>query len=169
MSNMNSRKRKIAYPYLKNEFGAYCQMCQALESERELIIDHIDNNNRNNNPSNWQFLCYTCNYIKNPRLKERKEPLDVCVGVYDSLYRETEITINREKEPKFLEYVEFRVGEEKKVPQQDLINSGAEYCGCSPKTTRRYLDKLTSSEGKYQKNKIENIIMICLKEESRMI
>jgi len=169
MSNMNSRKRKIAYPYLKNEFGAYCQMCQALESERELIIDHIDNNNRNNNPSNWQFLCYTCNYIKNPRLKERKEPLDVCGGVYDSLYRETEITINREKEPKFRKYVELIVGEEKQVPQQDLINGGAEMFECSQKTTRRYLEKLTSSEGRYEKRKDGNITMIYLKEESGMI
>jgi len=59
--------------------------------------------------------------------------------------------------------------DQKQVPQQDLINGGAEYCGCSIKTTRRYLGKLTSSEGKYQKNKIENIIMIYLKEESRMI
>ena len=103
-----------------------------------------------------------------PRLSERK-PLDVCGGVCDSLDRETEITINREKEPKFREYVEFRVREEKEVTQQDLINGGAELLGCSQKTTRRYLDKLTSSEGKYQKKKIENIIMIYLKEESRMI
>ena len=167
MSNMNSRQRLKAYSYLKTRFGAYCRGCQALESERELVIDHRDNNNFNNHSNNWQLLCRSCNYIKNPRLVER--PLDVCGGGCDSLDRETEITINREKEPKFREYVEFRVREEKEVTQQDLINGGAEYCGCSPKTTRRYLDKLISIEGRYQKNKIENIIMICLKEESRMI
>ena len=49
MSNMNSRMRNTAYPYLKNMFGPYCRGCQALESERELVIDHIDNNNKNNN------------------------------------------------------------------------------------------------------------------------
>ena len=170
MSNMNSRMNKKARAYLNKKFGAYCRGCQALESERKLEVDHIDNNNSNNNHNNWQYLCYSCNYIKNPRLKERKkEPLDVCGGVCDSLDRETEITINREKEPKFREYVEFRVREEKEVTQQDLINGGAELLGCSQKTTRRYLDKLTSSEGKYQKKKIENIIMIYLKEESGMI
>ncbi len=170
MSNMNSRMNKKARAYLTKKFGAYCRGCQALESERKLVVDHIDNNNSNNNTNNWQYLCYSCNEIKNPRCKERKEkPLDVCGGVCDSLDRETEITINREKEPKFREYVEFRVREEKEVPQQDLINGGAELLGCSQKTTRRYLDKLTSSEGKYQKKKIENIIMIYLKEESGMI
>ena len=48
MSNMNSRQRHKAYSYLKKRFGAYCRGCQALESERELVIDHRDNNNFNN-------------------------------------------------------------------------------------------------------------------------
>ena len=168
MSNMNSRQRHKAYSYLKTRFGAYCRGCQALESERELVIDHRDNNNFNNHSNNWQLLCRSCNYMVHPRLSER-EPLDVCGGVCDSLDRETEITINREKEPKFREYVEFRVREEKEVTQQDLINGGAEYCDCSQKTTRRYLDKLTSIEGRYQKRKDGNITIIYLKEESGMI
>ena len=166
MSNMNSRQRHKAYSYLKTRFGAYCRGCQALESERELVIDHRDNNNFNNHSNNWQLLCRSCNYIKNPRLVER--PLDVCGGGCDSLDRETEITINREKEPKFLEYVEFRVGEEKKVPQQDLINSGAEYCGCSIKTTARWLAKMTSSQGELRKKKVGNVTMIIIKEESEL-
>ena len=168
MSNKNGRDRKRDYENIKKRDGAYCRGCQALESERELIIHHKDNNNSNNSYSNQIFLCKKCNYMVHPRLSER-EPLDVCGGVCDSLDRETEITINREKEPKFREYVEFRVREEKEVTQQDLINGSAELLGCSQKTTRRYLDKLTSSEGKYQKKKIENIIMIYLKEESGMI
>ena len=163
---MNNRQRKIAYARLK-KFGAYCRGCQALESEKELVIDHKDNNNSHNHPSNLQFLCRSCNYIKNPRLAER-EPLDVCGGGCDSLDRETEITINREKEPKFRKYVELRVGEEKQVPQQDLIHSGAEYCGCSIKTTARWLAKMTSTEGIFQKKRVCNVIMITLKKESEL-
>ncbi len=166
MSNMNSRQRHKAYSYLKKRFGAYCRGCQALESERELVIDHRDNNNFNNHSNNWQLLCRSCNYIKNPRLVER--PLDVCGGGCDSLDRETEITINREKEPKFREYVELRVGEEKQVPQQDLIHSGAEYCGCSIKTTARWLAKMTSSQGELRKKKVGNVTMIIIKEESEL-
>jgi len=163
---MNSRQRHKAYSYLKKRFGAYCRGCQALESERELVIDHRDNNNFNNHSNNWQLLCRSCNYIKNPRFAER--PLDVCGGGCDSLDRETEITINREKEPKFREYVELRVGEEKQVPQQDLINGGAEYCGCSIKTTARWLAKMTSSQGELRKKKVGNVTMIIIKEESEL-
>ena len=102
MSNKNGRDRKRDYENIKKRDGAYCRGCQALESERELIIHHKDNNNSNNSYSNQIFLCKKCNYMVHPRLSERK-PLDVCGGVCDSLDRETEITINREKEPKFRE------------------------------------------------------------------
>ncbi|MDA1347223.1 MAG: hypothetical protein O3C48_08420 [Crenarchaeota archaeon] len=169
MSNMNSRMNKLARNYLTEKWGAYCRGCQVLESEKNLVVDHKDNNDSNNNYNNWQYLCYSCNYIKNPRLSER-EPLDMCGGVSEcySLDRETEITINREKEPKIREYVELRVLEEEQVPQQDLINSSAEMFSCSQKTTRRYLEKLTSSEGKFGIKKEGNITMIYLKEESKL-
>jgi|TARA_B100001146_G_scaffold99104_1_gene87757 hypothetical protein len=163
MSNMNSRKRKIVYPYLKEKFGAYCQMCQALESERELVIDHIDNNNSNDNPNNWQFLCRSCNYIKNPRLKERKEPLDVCVGVSRPFDIPSEIKINREREPLFRKYVEEEVKANVQVLEQELINSGAEKLGLSPRTTDRYLKKMYSSIGKLQRIKTKTECYIIMK------
>ena len=168
MSNKNGRDRKRDYENIKKRDGAYCRGCQVLETERELIIHHKDNNNSNNNYSNQILLCRKCNYLVHPRLSERK-PLDVCGGGCDSVDRETEITINREKEPKFRKYVELIVGEEKQVPQQDLINGGAEMFECSQKTTRRYLEKLTSSEGRYERRKDGNITMIYLKEELGMI
>lgn len=31
--------------------------------------------------------------------------------------------------------------------KKEAVNEGAEYCGCSPLTTKRYLDKLTSNSG----------------------
>lgn len=152
MGNINSRMRKKAYKFLKSTTGAFCKMCQIHESEKELVIDHIDNNNSNNNPSNWQFLCRKCNYIKNPRLAER-EPLD-SVGVSEcvSLNYQTpnEITINREKEPLFRECIEQIISKNIEFEKSDLINSGAERVGISIKTSRRYLDKMCSSAGNYQ-------------------
>ena len=162
MSNMNSRKRKTAYPYLKNTFGPYCRGCQALESERELVIDHMDNNNKNNNPNNWQFLCRSCNYIKNPRLKER-EPLDVCVGVSKPLDIPSEIKINREREPLFRKYAEEEVKANGQVLEQELINSGAEKLGLSIRTTPRYLKKMYSSAGDYQRIKTKTEYYIIMK------
>ena len=162
MSNMNSRMRKTAYPYLKNMFGPYCRGCQALESEIELVIDHIDNNNKNNNPSNWQFLCRSCNYIKNPRLEER-EPLDVCVSVSGPFDIPSEIKINRAKEPLFRTYAEEEVKANVQVLEQELINSGAEKLGLSPRTTDRYLKKMYSSIGKLQRIKTKTEYYIIMK------
>ena len=163
MSNMNSRMRKTAYPYLKNMFGAYCRGCQALESERELVIDHIDNNNSNDNPNNWQFLCRSCNYIKNPRLKERKEPLDVCVGVSRPFDIPSEIKINREREPLFRKYVEEEVKANGQMLERELINSGAEKLELSIRTTPRYLTKMCSALGILQRIKIKKEYYIIMK------
>ena len=159
---MNSRMRKKAYPYLKNMFGPYCRGCQALESERKLVIDHIDNNNKNNNPNNWQFLCRSCNYIKNPRLEER-EPLDVCVGGSKPFDTPSEIKINREREPLFRKYAEEEVKANVQVQEQELINSGAEKLEFSPVTANRYLKKMYSSAGKLQRIKTKEEYYIIMK------
>jgi len=147
MSNMNNRQRKIAYAHLK-KFGAYCRGCQALESEKELIIDHKNNNNSHNHPSNLQFLCRSCNYIKNPRLAER-EPLDVCGSECDLFSKPTEISINREKEPEFREYVIQQVARNGPMKRRELVNAGSERIGIAQKTAIRYLDKICSSEGEF--------------------
>ena len=162
MSNMKSRMNKIARGYLTNKFGAHCRWCQALESERKLEVDHTDNNNKNNNPSNWQYLCYSCNYIKNPRLEER-EPLDVCESVSGPFDIPSEIKINRTKEPLFRKYAEEEVKANVQVIEQELINSGAEKLEFSPVTANRYLKKMYSSAGKLQRIKTKEEYYIIMK------
>ena len=162
MSNMNSRMNKIARAYLTKKFGAHCRWCQALESERKLEVDHTDNNNKNNNPSNWQYLCYSCNYIKNPRLEER-EPLDVCESVSGPFDIPSEIKINRTKEPLFRKYAEEEVKANVQVLEQELINSGAEKLEFSPVTANRYLKKMYSSAGKLQRIKTKEEYYIIMK------
>ena len=166
MSNMNNRQRKIAYAHLK-KFGAYCRGCQALESEKKLEIDHKDNNNSNNHPSNWQFLCRSCNYIKNPRLAER-EPLDVCGGECDLFSKPTEISINREKEPEFREYVIQQVARNGKMKRRELVNTASERIGISQKTATRYLDKMCSYEGEYIIRKVGKHAQVCLRNLSEL-
>ena len=163
MSNMNNRQRKIAYAHLK-KFGAYCRGCQALESEKELIIDHKDNNNSNNHPNNLQFLCRSCNYIKNPRLAER--PLDVCGGECDSLDKETEITINREKQPMFVEYLIQQVARNGPMKRREIVNTASERIGISQKTATRYLDKMCSYEGEFIIRKVGK--QVCLRNLSEL-
>ncbi len=152
LSNMNSTLHGISYELLKVKYGEFCMMCLASHTERELVIDHIDNDNSNNNPNNLQFLCRSCNYKKNPRFAER-EPLDLCEGVRgsDSGTIPTEITINRVKEPAFREYVDDIMRNNDEMLASNLIDSGAEKVGISVTTASRYLKKLCSSEGKFEK------------------
>ena len=162
MSNKNGRDRKRDYENIKKRDGAYCRGCQALETERELVIHHKDNNNSNNNYSNQIFLCRKCNYLVHPRLSER-EPLDVCGGVSEPFDTPSEIKINREKEPLFRKYAEEEVKANAQVLEQELINSGAEKLGLSIRTTPKYLTKMCSALGILQRIKIKKEYYIIMK------
>ena len=162
MSNKNGRDRKRDYENIKKRDGAYCRGCQALETERELVIHHKDNNNSNNNYSNQILLCRKCNYLVHPRLSER-EPLDVCGGVSEPFDTPSEIKINREKEPLFRKYAEEEVKANAQVLEQELINSGAEKLGLSIRTTPKYLTKMCSALGILQRIKIKKEYYIIMK------
>lgn len=142
---MNSRTRNRSYPIIVKRDGEYCRCCGALPSERELVIDHRDNNNSNNELSNLQLLCKACNYLKNPR-----QPIDSCVSVRRAPEVPSELEVNRTKEPLFKEYLTDRFEIAKSIPMRELVNSSAEVLGISPITTRRYLDKSCSNEGEYE-------------------
>lgn len=161
MSNMNSRMRTITYEFLRLRDGAKCKNCAVSENQRQLEIDHKDNNNGNNSLDNLQLLCRKCNYKKNPRLAER-EPFDnVWVCISSQLDIPSEIRINREKEPLFRKYLEKRITDEGESSKSDLVYGGAELLGISPKTSIKYLKKMCSSEGQFQiirKNGIEYVI-----------
>jgi len=46
------------------------------------------------------------------------------------------------------------------VPQNDIIYSGAEEIGVSPVTTRRYLDKMCSGRGIFEKvNRVKTVVI----------
>ena len=141
MSKMNGPTRKKIYQILVARDSEYCQGCGVLSSEKQLVIDHKDNNNNNNNLSNLQFLCRSCNYLKNPR-----RPVDECVSEYKS-GAQTEIQINQSKEHAFRQFVFHELNELNEVPEHDLVNAGAEDVGISPVTAKRYLDKMCSSRG----------------------
>ena len=50
-------------------------------------------------------------------------------------------------EPIFRDWVVAQVRANSSLSLREAVNSGAEYTGCSPQTTRRYLEKLVSSLG----------------------
>ncbi len=125
--------------------GECCKFCGRSPPEVSLVIDHKDNDNRNNNLSNLQLTCRACNYKKNPR-----RPLDMCVNE-KSNSRFDSISINQEKEPKFREYVYGEIQETGSALWDDLVDAGAEFVGVSIETTKRYMRKMISKTGKLEK------------------
>jgi hypothetical protein len=139
MAKMNGRTRRILYNIIAKRDGDFCRMCHAPASERQLVIDHIDNNNANNQLSNLQLLCRSCNYRKNPR-----PPVATSVRSES----ETILRLNQSKEPEFRKYVyEELIRDERRFSFKALVNAGAEKIGISPVTAKRYLDKMCSDNG----------------------
>jgi len=157
MSNMNGPTRKRKYVIVSERDGEYCRGCGALPYEKQLVIDHRDNNNANNESSNLQLLCRKCNYLKNPR------PVDVCVS--ESEAQATELQVNRTKEPKFKKMLAQLINEKQYHEEKDLTNSIAERLNLSPVTVKRYLDKVCSSHGIYQRYKKRGSVIIGFKVE----
>ena len=152
---MNGETRKKLYVWIAKRDGDYCHCCGRLPIEKQLIIDHRDNDNSNNNLDNLQILCRTCNYVKNPR-----RPLE---EVSESINKEeTELQKSNRTEPQFKRFAIQELNQSKRhnVLEQELINAGAEYVGISPVTTKRYLNKLCSSRGILRRIYIGNKIYI---------
>lgn len=51
----------MAYLYLCERDGHKCSVCVVSDRERELVVDHIDNNPNNWAPENLRLLCRSCN------------------------------------------------------------------------------------------------------------
>jgi len=165
MTRMNSRQRKKYYALLVKRDKEKCARCGATPPEKKLVIDHIDNDDDNNDLGNLQLLCRSCNYLKNPR----KQPLDdvsECVNENmskrEDLAPRTELEINRAKEPRFRQFLGDSIKEspDRTVEEKEVVNSGAFVCEISPITAQRYLNKLCSSAGPYQRVRIDKTIAI---------
>ena len=138
---MNGKQRKKSYNFLSKRDGEFCKCCRKLSSEVQLVVDHKDNNSKNNLKQNLQLLCRACNYLKNPR-----RPLDLCVSE-DVSEDKNELQTSRRTEPQFRKFVFHELNERGEVPEKDLIYSGAEDVGISSITAERYLKKMCSSRG----------------------
>ncbi len=141
MSNMNGRNRVKLYKEISLRDGEFCRNCGALSAEKQLVIDHRDNDNGNNSMDNLQFLCRKCNYLKNPR--GAGAPLDKCVKCSSPAQN-----INKEKEVLFRKYM-FSSCEN--MNYKKIIHRAAEHLDLSPVTTKRYLDKMCSEVGVFEK------------------
>jgi len=126
------------YDLIAKRDGDFCKMCHVPALKKQLVIDHIDNNNANNQLSNLQLLCRACNYRKNPR-----PPVATSVRSGS----EKILKINQSKEPEFRKYVYEEVICRRNWTFETYVYAAAEKIGISPITAKRYLDKMCSENG----------------------
>lgn len=146
MANMNKQTHDMKYPQIiEKQKGEYCVACQrdkfilrSIGRDDTLCIDHIDNNNENNDISNLQLLCRGCNTMKNHwRRLPNVEDLE------DSpTYKKS-----KQNEFRFRNYCMGRLLEPEanyKVRLDSIKADGAEACKISLKSAGDYLHKMTS-------------------------
>lgn len=183
----STKMRKIIWGFLIQRDGAFCQICHKTLNEAELVINHIDGDPKNNDPSNLNILCKSDNLKHIWSLRMRHDvstPNSVCVKIDEGdegarvegdrslnliereLVASAEIKLNRDKEPEYRSYIFSSIiginGEVKDYLSIDeAIYGGAEKVHISPVTARRYLQKLTSGEGPLwiEDNKVYGLVL----------
>ena len=147
MTRMNSRDRPKWYKYLAQLDGEKCYICGVRGTKETLVVDHWNNDNSDNRPENLHLLCRSCNTSKNVK---NKAVDNMCVSVCeDERPLPPEMAHNLRTEPRFRRWLLVKVLELEKISYEEALNAGAEYAGASTETVRRYLRKVTSSEGIY--------------------
>jgi len=135
MSNMNKRVHDMLYPTLQERQGNFCMICK--REYMSLFIDHIDNNNSNNDINNLQLLCRSCNTKKNhPRTTEptvRNAPPEYTAGKK-----------NYKKAKKYIYGLLYDPKEHGALYLDDLIDDTANYVDCSQQQIKNYIKKMCS-------------------------
>jgi len=157
MNGYTTRKKR---QMLITNSGEYCKCCGYYKIPSKLVINHKDNNLKNNELDNLQILCRSCVNLK----YQTSEHNDLCVKTKTK--EETPISINREKEPKFKEFVYRNIPCGSAIALKAIINSGAEEIDASPVTTRHYLDKMVSRSGELMEFEHDGITMVMFKEKN---
>lgn len=154
MANMNKDTHDKLYPQIKIRLkGEYCIACKrdpfilaSLGKNPQLVIDHIDNDNSNNNLENLQLLCRGCNTLKN---HWRHMPF------IEDLEDSPTYKKSKQNEFRFRQYVMGRLQEPEAnyfIHFDSLIADGAEHCQCSEQAIKNYLSKMTAPrEGIFKK------------------
>ena len=136
-----SRNRFYEFEYLALRDGKKCKSCGA--TEKELVIDHIDGNRQNENPSNKRLLCRSCNRknlieLRSPTSESERENVQV-ESAADGMPATLKIAMD--KEPLYVDWLYDNIDRPKGLTFSDAIYEGADRIGISPVTARRYLLK----------------------------
>ena len=163
-NRFQANQHRLAYDFIASRDGEYCLICKRGPGKVKLQIDHADNNPSNWEPDNLHLLCQTHNLdlrsvpvnkklriirlhsANNVGVREKKYgsiSSKIAKDMLDYPSGSVEMQANSMFEPRFIEWLLAHLPMSKKEAQY----SGAHLVGCSPSTTIKYLDKLTSAAG----------------------
>lgn len=161
-----TKERMWIYRFLVERDGKNCIHCG--KSGVALEIDHADRDKSNHDPSNLHLLCKKCNnyfrtLLVNDQIKtiqidcaKREREREKIIGnvsthllkyVVDYNTGSTEMQVNALCEVNFRRWLLEEIDRQNEITVKDAVNGGAEIVGCSPITTTRYVEKLTSPYG----------------------
>ncbi len=155
MRSLNSyQKDKI-----KIHFQCKCAVCGIQREKKFFDIHHLNKNTRHNNYDNLIIVCnlYTdtnCHKKlhdggenENKRKKDQTKDIRINVNYNDGT---VPMQVNDLAEMPYRNWLYAVLKKRGKYLWKECINSGAEVCGISVTTTRKYLNKLTSEFGKLE-------------------
>ena len=163
--------RKEIYKVLRDRDGEQCEECRKAPPAVTLEIDHVDGNPKNNKYVNLRLLCQSCNRADGNKRRRGPQKARPSVqggegerggeisqmpegdrtteirAMVDFSSGSPEFAVNSLYETHFRRWLLSILAQGVVVTSTEAVNGGAETAGCSPKTTRQYLAKLTSFTG----------------------
>ena len=196
MSGMNKTMHDVAYALLIREAGEQCARCKKKKPDiKRLIVDHIDNDKKNNpaDGSNWQLLCDACNVRKRLQYKARKKRSSskfnkirrvkrslTPIPIGETLqFRTAQMKKNSEAELPCRGYLERKIKELQPVQKTKLLNATANWYtkmtearGCpdtiSVETVGNYLAKMTQDiNGDFEEGTLDDHVVVRKREATQ--
>ena len=176
-NRFQTNQYRLAYSFIAQRDGEYCLGCAYHGNHRgppgvPLEIDHADSNPENWDPDNLHLLCRSCNLLLRSKTSEEHRTVlkiygakNVCVreservgdatrwarNAVDYLSGSPEMQANSFYEVRYRNWLIETIEKFKHISKDEAEHSGAEVVGCSPASAGRYLKKMCSAAGVFEK------------------
>lgn len=159
-------KQLIELNKSRNNGVLTCYLCPKVLDEAKrmsYVIEHKDNNRKNNNINNLDIACRPCNKLKNPGLIAKYHKVKGLT--LNRIYTQAQKNIYQDKlqvnsvamakhlygEPRFREFAMGLLHERQFVLLSDLVIAGSEYADVQEERGYKYAAKMYSIAGNLEK------------------
>lgn len=181
MNYLTARQKQIRIFELKTENGIKCLFCNLDISDKDLVLEHLDNNPFNNSPENHWLSHSKCNLIKRESpeyqlLAQNQLEFNHKRIIKSSIYEQKrfgnspEIDHNVSVKEFAVSFLNGILKEKSEILVSDALNditflAGEKFGHCSQVTVRRHLDTLCSNFGPFKRIKNNSMKWIIVKRD----